>query len=81
MVSNIVLDVYFQSLPTPSVDLEDLISHTDPQGRKEHVTMHLLYTHLAAMPSGHGPRGALMLYQWIYLTISRSPRIQTHTLD
>ena len=51
----------------PSVDLEDLISHSDSQARHGLVARHLLHTHLAAMPSGQGPRDAhLTLYQRIF---------------
>ena len=74
-----------QRLPSdlpPSVDLEDLISHPDSQARQGLIAMRLLQNHLAAMPSGQGPRGAhVSLYQRISPTTSRSTRLQTRTLD
>ena len=61
--------LYNDSLLPPSVDLEDLISHPDSQARQGLITRHLIQTHLAAMPSCQGSRGAdLTLYQRISLT-------------
>ena len=51
------------------LDLEDLISHPDSQARQGLITRHLLQTHLAAMLSCQGSRGAhLTPYQRISLT-------------
>ena len=60
---------HLTALFPPSVDLEDLISHPDSQARQRLITRQLLQTHLAAMPSCQGHRGAhLTLNQRIYLT-------------
>ena len=57
----------YKVLP-PFVDLEDLISHPEYQARQGLMTRQLIQTHLAAMPSCQGSRGAhLTLYPRIYL--------------
>ena len=70
-----------QLLPSvlpPSVDLEGLISHPDPQAWQGLITRHLLHAHPAVMLSGQAHQGAhLTLYQRMSLTSSISTRLQT----